>query len=645
MGWTGRSDVDAAGGPRPSVHVALLWRRVNLALVATALLLGLGGWDHYRRLSSWADLPMTGPDYLALGWMLWAASLKPFVPVLLAAGLLSRIGARRTAHAVWLLGAAGLLVWRAIDMRVQATTGNHALDYLQFAGDPAAWKWGGDPGCVVVWLAVTACACLAAVVIGDRLCAWYVRGVTSLCPGLGGWRSGVAAGALFACALAGFFPARAVVSSPFIVERVEMVLPDRPPGASLLPARHRELQAFHQELGALLSDAYAAAGPDLADPPNLDRRRFALGEAPPNVLVVMVESLRRDALCAESMPRLHAWSRRGLRLERHYAGGNCSHLGVFSFLYSRSPLVYTPVLDAHMGPQFCETLRRADYSCSYFTTETVQWMRMNEFLRPPFFDRVNAYLADSPSGGDRVACRAARHQLGRPGPQFVMVFPVSTHFPYWFPPEYERHRPVLPWRRGLEVTPAQRPLIHNRYKNALKFLDDEVAALLEEIDPARTLVVFTGDHGESFFDDGTLGHSSKLSEAQTRVPFVLAGPGVRAGAHEGATTHADVLPTLLHVLAGRDVGLRHTHGRDLFAGPAPDQAFLCTQGLAGGPLDGLLIRGPDRLALSVCINPPALRVVGLFDAQARYDLAQTDSAHDARDWARAAREEWGRMRR
>ena len=46
----------------------------------------------------------------------------------------------------------------------------------------------------------------------------------------------------------------------------------------------------------------------------------------------------------------------------------------------------------------------------------------------------------------------------------------------------------------------------------------------------ETLVIVTGDHGESIFDDGTLGHSSRYSPAQIEIPLVIAGAGVAVGA-------------------------------------------------------------------------------------------------------------------
>ena len=90
------------------------------------------------------------------------------------------------------------------------------------------------------------------------------------------------------------------------------------------------------------------------------------------------------------------------------------------------------------------------------------------------------------------------------------------------------------------------PILAQALARQIRQVDERLGSLLAGLDPSATLVVVTGDHGEALFDAGTIAHSSRLSDAQTRVPLVLTGPGIARGAgRRGPTDHADVLPTLL----------------------------------------------------------------------------------------------------
>src|SRR5262249_44209223 len=102
---------------------------------------------------------------------------------------------------------------------------------------------------------------------------------------------------------------------------------------------------------------------------------YLSGSRRPNVILIVLESLRADALDPRRMPRLDAWSQQALRLARHYAGGNASHLGMFGLLYGRHPLLYDRTLDAHVPPQLTHTLRRAGYRSTYWMASHPEWKR------------------------------------------------------------------------------------------------------------------------------------------------------------------------------------------------------------------------------------------------------------------------------
>ena len=91
-----------------------------------------------------------------------------------------------------------------------------------------------------------------------------------------------------------------------------------------------------------------------------------------------------------------------------------------------------------------------------------------------------------------------------------------------------------------------------------KLVDEAVGRILQALEESGmaddTIVVFTSDHGDLLGAHGGLIQKwcNAFDEA-TRVPFIVAGPGIEPGTSiDGPTSHVDVIPTLLG-LAGIDV--------------------------------------------------------------------------------------------
>ena len=118
------------------------------------------------------------------------------------------------------------------------------------------------------------------------------------------------------------------------------------------------------------------------------------------------------------------------------------------------------------------------------------------------------------------------------------------------------HTPIHVPPEALATTPDA-PSWADRYDAAVEAMDTELGRLLAAVDLDRTVVIFAGDNGTSEFGvrPPTDPKKVKLSpyEGGIRVPLVVAGPGVTAGARSSAKVHVvDVLPTVAD-LAGVDL--------------------------------------------------------------------------------------------
>jgi hypothetical protein len=377
----------------------------------------------------------------------------------------------------------------------------------------------------------------------------------------------------------------------------------------------------------------------------------------PDIVVLVVESFHPGVVNENLLARLHTWGQGGLVARRHYAATNASHMGLFSLLYGRLPLVYDSVLDSGQAPSLISILRELGYQAHMVSAGSVAaWRRMDEFLNARVFDsliqptpaQVREFWHHWPAA-DAEALASMKELLGRPEPTFVLGFLMTTHYPYPFPDEFRRYEPVSnetdtrSWDELLHVE-LDRDLLWNRYRNSALSLEAKLMDFVEGLDPTRTIVVVTGDHGESFGEDGTLIHGSRASEVQNRVPFLMAGAGVQPRVVDDFTSHMDLLPTLVHAISGVDDPLHGAEGRDLL-GPLPgDGGVLVSPYKPTQPQDLLLVREAGRLLFRVRSDRPELEAFAFVDAGGLPVLSVGDEkVGDAGGWAAAMRRELERV--
>jgi len=146
--------------------------------------------------------------------------------------------------------------------------------------------------------------------------------------------------------------------------------------------------------------------------------------------------------------------------------------------------------------------------------------------------------------------------------------------------------------------PSAEELAHLRacYRGEVAAWDTGFGALLELLASHglsdRTVVVVTSDHGEEFQEHGRLTHGSHLYDETIRVPLVIAGPQIPAGRRDDQVQGIDLFPTLVRVLGlpapprlpGRDV-------LEPFAAERP-AVVETSSGIAadGGALDLIAVR-------------------------------------------------------
>ncbi len=205
-----------------------------------------------------------------------------------------------------------------------------------------------------------------------------------------------------------------------------------------------------------------------------------------------------------------------------------------------------------------------------------------EFARAPFEQKLELAFDARDTWAYRVADRALDFLSHSGTDPFVLgVSFDEPHGPYVCPREYLEavnvdSIPMSPnFNAPLEGKPENQKRIASYHNTSVEdvhayqryflacnaFVDAQIGRILDAVDLSTTLVIFTSDHGEMMASHGLWSKGPEMYDEITRVPLVMAGPGVNAGTTGALASHLDILPTMFD-MAGCDAP-PHLHGRSL----------------------------------------------------------------------------------
>ncbi len=349
----------------------------------------------------------------------------------------------------------------------------------------------------------------------------------------------------------------------------------------------------------------------------------------PNILFIVVDSWRFDAMNERITPNVAVFAQDSLRFMRHFSGGNATRIGMFSLFYgipgpywhsakatgTRAGLVTRlDELGYHFGIYRSAPLTSPEFHRTIFDGMTELRMTSDGHTSP---------ARDIDANRDFLAFLDARDPEQ---PFFGLLFYDSPHA-YDLPDGAPR--PVQPsWKAvdylALDEDTDPEPFI-NLYKNSVHFVDSLIGKALDKLRAQGlmddTIVIVTGDHGQEFNDTGLgyWGHNGNFSHYQTQVPFIVHWPGRGAGRVDYLTSHFDVAPTLMAQVLGVDNAFAATSvGRNLFepgdrlplilAQYSRYAAFTGDRFLVYPPFGGVDVRNREyRLLEEATPRPEALR--------------------------------------
>lgn len=306
--------------------------------------------------------------------------------------------------------------------------------------------------------------------------------------------------------------------------------------------------------------------PGVRRPPYLPAVTPAPGPAR-NVLLVLTESVRFDAVCTAGepvclrSPFTHRAAPERIPFLQMRSNSSTTAISFGVLLSGLGPTETRASI--HDAPLLFDYAHAAGYDTAYWTSQHMMFAHSEEFVRDlPVSRRCGGTDLDPDADIDMGASddllteRASRELPLLREPWFAVVHYSSTHFPYR---TVEGAEPFQP--SSSSKAPDDNAELFNHYQNAVYAQDRTIADLLGALRSTaagrRTVVVYTSDHGEAFREHGQLGHTGAVLDEEIHVPtWVDAPPGtLTADEHAhltaraaGPTWHTDLAPTFLDLL-------------------------------------------------------------------------------------------------
>ncbi len=347
----------------------------------------------------------------------------------------------------------------------------------------------------------------------------------------------------------------------------------------VIPCSYRKVQAstpdviYFHALGGLVKElsgdhkkSEAEVRPGLRTPPHMPALKPA--HVPKrNVLFIITESVRADVACSApspdcaTQPQVNRAVPERLPLLQMRSNASTTAIELAVMWSGLQPIASR--YDLHTAPLIYDYAHAAGIENAYWTSHHMMFANSRLYVQDlPTSHQTGATdldpLADIDLGArDELLTERIKGEIGTMKEPFLAVAHFgNTHVPYLVDPDDAPFQPALESR-----APDDHEAYRNYYKNAIYRQDKAIGELIRFVKQSsfgdHTVIVFTSDHGEAFYEHGQICHTGSLYDEEIHVPFWIDAPRGTLRKDERKTLaelrdepvfHTDVTPTILDLL-------------------------------------------------------------------------------------------------
>jgi arylsulfatase A-like enzyme len=312
-----------------------------------------------------------------------------------------------------------------------------------------------------------------------------------------------------------------------------------------------------------------------------------------NIILISIDTLRADHLGCydynrETSPNIDLLAQDGVLFRNTFSDSPWTlpaHVSLFTALFTISHGVNS--LNNVIPPSFvtlADVLRQHGYACSAFTGGGKVSAKFGFSKGFDFYGESKVVFYQE-NAVEQLFKKTSRWiDRNKDKPFFLFLHTYQVHGPYSPPAPYdqffssqkiadkERFLKTVLGRAGDKYRPIKdedREAIVSLYDGEIRYTDEFlIKPLLDQLRDSglydRTMIIFTSDHGEEFFDHNGWEHSHSLYNELIRVPLIIKFPDSE---HKGTRVDdivrlVDIAPSILEVI-GLKTSLLGSDGQSL----------------------------------------------------------------------------------
>ena len=264
-----------------------------------------------------------------------------------------------------------------------------------------------------------------------------------------------------------------------------------------------------------------------------------------NILLITIDTLRADRLSCYSTqhvqtPNIDSLAEKGVLFSRAFANTSTTLPSHTNILLGTSPLYHGvhDNLNFVVREEFltlAEHLKANGYATAAYVGAYPLDARFGldqgfDIYDDKYLRRYDQNLSDLERRAEDVVNMAVESIEKISSPWFIWIHCYDPHLPYE-PPE--------PYKSRFKKKP---------YEGEVAYVDFMMGRLLRFLEKKRlfdeTMIVFTGDHGESLGQHGEMSHGFFAYNSAIWVPLIINVPGAEAKRVQQNVSHLDIFPTI-----------------------------------------------------------------------------------------------------
>lgn len=281
-------------------------------------------------------------------------------------------------------------------------------------------------------------------------------------------------------------------------------------------------------------------------------------ELPPNVVLIVVDTLRADHLTCygyakDTSPFISELASQGLLFERAYSASSWTspasasiHTSVYpfqhgvvtGFLATKKGQKIDSTITLNKIPEEAHTIAEALKAAGYATFAVTDNLNITE--EQGFHQGFDAFQNYNYETAEAVNRKLAEwhKDMENARPYFLYVHYNDPHQPY------HRRKPWFGEEGSRAITRV------TAYDSEIGYVDSKIREIFNLFGwDENTVLILTSDHGEEFYEHGELGHGKNLYSETTHVPLLVypsveSPPDSRIGI---PVSNIDIFPTILDV--------------------------------------------------------------------------------------------------